>query len=60
MLLTLATFLADEEGGALAEYGIIAAALAIPMMAALGTVTAVTGATLQTTGNGLTAVGTNP
>lgn len=53
-------FLADDDGSALTEYGILAAALAIPMLAGLAAIIAAVSTTLLTTGNGLTQIGTNP
>ena len=57
---TFREFIGDTEGSALTEYGLLAAALAIPMLAALGLIATVSGNTLLTTGNGLSAIGTNP
>ena len=53
-------FLADDDGSALSEYGILAAALAIPMIAGLAAIVAAASSTLLTTGHGLTQIGTNP
>ncbi|MFN2529562.1 MAG: Flp family type IVb pilin [Candidatus Baltobacteraceae bacterium] len=60
MQLTIRNFLCDDEGSTLTEYGLLAGALAIPMLAAFGAIAAVGGNVLQITGNGLTQVGTNP
>lgn len=57
---TFFEFLRNDEGGALAEYGLLAAALALPMFAALGLIATVSGNTLMTTGNGLSQIGINP
>ena len=56
----LQRFLSDDDGRALTEYGILAAALAIPMLAGLAAIIAAASSTLLTTGNGLTQIGTNP
>lgn len=51
----------DESGGAMAEYGLIAALLAVPSLAVLATIAATCGTALSTTGSGLTSIGaTNP
>ena len=60
MYRALLTFAADDDGSALTEYGILAAALAIPMLAGLAAIIAAASTTLLTTGNGLTQIGTNP
>lgn len=57
---TLARFWADDDGSALTEYGLLAGALAIPMLAALGLIAMAGGATLLRTGNGLSQIGINP
>ena len=57
---TWARFISDDEGSALTEYGMLAAALALPMMAALGLIALAAGKTLLTTGNGLSQIGINP
>lgn len=57
---TWARFILDDEGSALTEYGMLAAALAVPMMAALGLIALAAGKTLLTTGNGLSQIGINP
>jgi Flp pilus assembly pilin Flp len=57
---TLVRFIADDEGSALTEYGLLAAALALPMMAALGLIAVTAGKTLLTTGNGLSQIGIHP
>ncbi len=56
----LGEFIADTEGSALTEYGLLAAALAIPMLGALALIATVSGGTLLSTGNGLSRIGTNP
>ena len=56
----LVQFLADDDGSALTEYGILAAALAVPMLAGLAAIIAAASTTLLTTGNGLTQIGTRP
>lgn len=53
-------FLKDEDGATLTEYGLLAAVLAVPMMAAFGAIAAVGGSALQTTGTGLSNLGSNP
>lgn len=55
-----ARFIVDDEGGALTEYGLLAAALALPMMAALGLIAVTAGKTLLTTGDGLSQIGIHP
>ena len=60
MLLELERFLHNDDGATLTEYGLLAAALALPMIAAFGAIASVGGNTLQTTGSGLTSLGTNP
>jgi Flp pilus assembly pilin Flp len=60
MLIGIRRFLRDEEGATLTEYGLLAAALAVPMIAAFGAIATVGGNTLQTTGTGLSSLGSNP
>lgn len=51
----------DDRGGALLEYGLIAALLAAPCLAALSAIAALCGTTLSNSGTGLTSIGqTNP
>lgn len=57
---TFDRFITDDEGSALTEYGLLAAALALPMMAALGLIAVATAKTLLTTGNGLSQIGIHP
>ena len=52
--------LADDEGGALVEYGIIAAVAAVPMILGLTGLIYLLDNVLQTTGNGLSNIGMNP
>ncbi|MDQ2872648.1 MAG: hypothetical protein M3R35_05935 [Candidatus Eremiobacteraeota bacterium] len=56
----LLDLLADDEGGAMVEYGLIAAVAAIPMILALGGLIYVLEQVLSTTGTGLSGVGLNP
>ncbi len=56
----LREFLANDEGGALVEYGIIAAVAAVPMILGLAGLIYVLEQVLRTTGSGLTAAGLNP
>ncbi len=60
MLLAWRDLLADEEGASLTEYGLLTAAIAVPMIAAVGFLIVVIGNVLLQTGNGLTQIGTNP
>lgn len=50
----------DDSGAALAEYAIITACIAIPMIAALTLVQTESGATLTSAGQGLTAFVVSP
>ncbi|MGZ3505498.1 MAG: hypothetical protein ACXVAM_09215 [Vulcanimicrobiaceae bacterium] len=52
--------LADDEGGALVEYGIIAAVAAVPMVLGLAGLVYLLDNVLQTTGSGLSNIGMNP
>lgn len=52
---------ADESGGSMVEYGVIAALLAAPSLAILAAIANKCGATLSTTASGLTSIAqTNP
>lgn len=52
--------LADDEGGALVEYGLIAAVAAVPMVLGLAGLVYLLDNVLQTTSNGLSNIGMNP
>ena len=56
----IADFLQNDDGSTLTEYGLLAGAMAIPMLAAFGAIAAAGGNVLQVTGAGLTQIGTNP
>lgn len=60
MIAALRRMFVDDEGAALAEYGIVAAALALPFIAAALGIAATAGNTLTSTTNGMQIVGVNP
>jgi Flp pilus assembly pilin Flp len=61
MLRFLDEFISNEEGGAMVEYGIIAALIAVPSLAVLIAIANNCGTLLNNTGTGLTKIGTtNP
>ncbi len=60
MIAMLRSMLTDESGAALAEYGIIAAALAVPFIVAATAIVGTASTTLSSTTNGMQAVGANP
>ena len=57
---TITGLLRNDDGSTLTEYGLLAGALAIPMLAAFGAIASAGGSVLQVTGSGLTQIGTNP
>ena len=60
MICALRGMLADEHGGTLAEYGMVAVGIAVPfIVAALGIVATASG-TLGSTTAGMQAIGVNP
>lgn len=60
MIAALGRMLLDEEGTAVAEYGMIAAGIAVPFIVAAFAILNTAGSTLSTTTTGMQAIGTNP
>lgn len=56
----LLRILRDDEGASMAEYAVIAALFAVPLLGVLGALAGTAGGVLQTTGNNLTAIAVNP
>lgn len=50
----------NDDGASMAEYAVIAALFAVPLLGALGALAGTAGNVLQTTGNNLTAIAVNP
>jgi Flp pilus assembly pilin Flp len=50
----------DDDGGSMVEYAVIAALFALPLLGALGAISATAGGVLQTTGSNLTTLAVNP
>ena len=60
MIDAMRRLLLDDEGTALAEYGMIAAGLAVPFIAAALAIVATAGGTLGTTTAGMQTIAVNP
>ena len=56
----LLAILRNDDGASMAEYAVIAALFAVPLLGALGALAGTAGGILQTTGNNLTAISVNP
>ena len=60
MIRALRAMLVDDSGAALAEYGIIAVGLAVPLMAVGAAIASTAGVTLAGTTAGMQTIGANP
>jgi Flp pilus assembly pilin Flp len=60
MIAALRRMMADENGAAIAEYGMIAAGVAVPFIAVALAISATAGNTLGATTAGMQTVGVNP
>lgn len=60
MIRALRCMLADDGGATLAEYGIIAALLAVPLIVAATAIIGTAASTLSSTTSGMQTIGANP
>ena len=60
MIAALRAMLSDESGTTMAEYGMIAAGIAVPFIIGALAIVSTAGTTLSSTTAGMQAVGTNP
>jgi Flp pilus assembly pilin Flp len=60
VIATLERMMADDRGATMAEYGIIAAGLAVPFIAAALAIVTTAGTTLQSATSGMQSIGVNP